>query len=330
MANRTTVKSDIQVINVPSVSNADLNTILQTKICDNVVFKEDVAVSQSSSVTAITCDFTGKDRINLTRTGGALQITVSGIADGDRVFLLITKTAGQAVTFVGVTDITPVVANITAASVVLFEVIRKSAYYFASAVIKSPLYATDTVEGTMRIGTVVENNALTSTTVVTTPGRIPKGSVSQVGIYKAASATQVDSGSDSGGINQPLVVQPSQLKRKIDELADATWLTLALSTGWQGTVQYFKDALGNIHLRANNLLRTSGFSGDDTNSETFGALPSGYLPEIETHFVINSKATNTRRLHVLKIGSNFVAITPDPDDYTANATIRFEVIFRAL
>lgn len=131
--NRTTVKANIVAENVPSVTNTKLNTMLNTYLADNLVFGADVAVPQSSSVSNITVDFVGKDRVDLTRLGGSLNITPTGISDGEVKYLLITKTAGQSVSFVGVTDITPVDDLVTAATTVLYEIIRKSSNYYAEA-----------------------------------------------------------------------------------------------------------------------------------------------------------------------------------------------------
>lgn len=330
MPNRTTVKSNIQGLNVPTVSNADMNQMLQTNICDNVVFKEDVGVNQYSSVNAITCDFTGKDRINLTRTGGSLQITLAGVVDGDRVFLLINKTAGQPITWVSVTDITPVLANVTAATTVVYEIIRKGSYYFANAIIKSPLYATDTVEGIIRIATQAEVDALSSATLAVTPTRLPRGSAVQVGMFEAATNTETDAGTDSAGTGRPLVVIPSQLKRKLDNLTDGpTHLTLTLSSGWSGTVQYGKDLAGNVFIRTENLERATALSG--TVGSSFATLPSGYLPTGDLKFVVSSEDDSfVRRIHCLSFNNAFdtLAIIPEPDDYPATALIQFYIMFK--
>ncbi len=133
MANRTTVKTNIQALNVPSVSNAKLEDMLNDNICDNVVFKEDVTSVITTPFTSIGLNFAGYDRINLTRTGGSLSISVSNVVDGQVVYVDITKTAGQSVSWINATDITPVVADVTAASRVLYEIVRKNTFYYARA-----------------------------------------------------------------------------------------------------------------------------------------------------------------------------------------------------
>jgi len=133
MANRTTVKSNIVTQNVPTVTNAIMTNMLNAELADNVRFREDVAVIQASAISAIVVDFAGKDRVDLTRTGGSLAISVTGIDDGETKYLLVTKTAGQAVSWVGITDITPVKANADALPLVLYELVRKGANYFVKA-----------------------------------------------------------------------------------------------------------------------------------------------------------------------------------------------------
>lgn len=144
MSNRTTVKSNIDTLNVPSVTNEDMGEMLKDNICDNVVFREDVAIAQTSTTSNVTLNFTGKDRIELTRTGGSLNITASGMDDGDTKYLLITKTAGQAVTFVGITDVTPVKYHANALSTVLYEIVRKGSNYYTKAWVETVLPASKT------------------------------------------------------------------------------------------------------------------------------------------------------------------------------------------
>lgn len=170
MSNRTTVKSNIQALNVPTVTNAILNTMLQSEMSDNLVFREDVVVSQSASVSAITVDFTGKDRIDLTRLSGTLNITLSGLGDGDVKYLLITKTVGQAVTFTGgAVDITPLKVNIDALSSVLYEIVRKGSNYFAKAWYDTIVDASTTTKGVQENATATEAQDGSSATLTITP-----------------------------------------------------------------------------------------------------------------------------------------------------------------
>jgi hypothetical protein len=190
MANRSTVKSNIIAQNVPTVTNAILTGMLNTELADNIRFREDVAVIQSAAASNITVDFTGKDRVDLTRTGGSLNLTLNNIGDGETKFLLITKTSGQAVTFVGVTDITPIKANANALSLVLYEVVRKGTNYFAKAWVENVKTASETIEGVLEVGTAAECNALSVINKIVTPGRIPVSSTTQRGVIETATTAE--------------------------------------------------------------------------------------------------------------------------------------------
>lgn len=208
MANRTSVKSNIVTKNVPTVTNAILTDMLNADMNDNLKFREDVAVSQSSGVSNINLDFTGKDRIDLTRTGGSLNLTASGIGDGETVFLLITKTVGQAITWTNVTDVTPVKENVTALSIVIYEIVRKASYYFARAWVESPVQGTDSVLGIWTAASQIEHNALSSTTKLCVPGRLPLIGIDQYGLSKLSPGGVAQMGQDTDLIpNQSVVRQ---------------------------------------------------------------------------------------------------------------------------
>lgn len=192
MSNRTTAKSNIITKNVPTVTNAIMTDMLNNELAENVVFREDVAVVQSSGSSNITVDFTGKDRVDLTRTGGSLNITLSGISDGEIKYLLVAKTAGQAVTFVGVTDVTPIKANANALSLVLYEIVRKSSFYFAKAWVENVKTATDTIEGVLETATQAESNALGAVDKTVTPGRQPIASTTQKGLIEIATQSEAN------------------------------------------------------------------------------------------------------------------------------------------
>jgi hypothetical protein len=202
MANRTTVKSNVTTKNVPTVTNAILTDILNNDMCDNVKFREDVAVSKVAGVSGITVDFTGIDRVDLQRTGGSLNITVSGIGDGETKFLLITKTAGQVVTWVGVTDVTDVKPNADALSVVTYEIIRKGSNFYARAVAETVILASD-----------AEAQGLTEALKVLTPATNPIASTGQTGLVKIAGAGEIAAGTDSAsGKGNVYCIPPSALK----------------------------------------------------------------------------------------------------------------------
>ena len=190
MANRITAKSNVDTKIVPKVTNEIHREMVKTDILDNVVFKEDVAVLQTSSTTNITCDFSGKDRINLTRTGGNLNISVTNIADGQVVYLLITKTAGQSISFVGVTDITPQTPVINTLATVTYMIIRKGSLYIAMALYNTVIQATESQKGIGEIASALEHQALSSLDKFCVPGYLPTASTSQKGLSQIASSAE--------------------------------------------------------------------------------------------------------------------------------------------
>lgn len=265
MANRTTVKSNIITLNVPSVSNADLEDMLNDNICDNVVFGEDVAVSQSSSVSAITCNFTGKDRIDLTRTGGSLAITVSGIGDGETKFLLVTKTAGQAVTFVGVTDVTPVKANADALSLVLYEIVRKNTSYFAKAWVETVQAASD-----------AETQAGSITNKFITPANLESktATTSRKGIAEMALAAEAQDGSSVALIINPQTLHyvtraQSYIRSTTGSFTVGTYVgtvvlnadNLTINLPSESTYDGHRIFILNAYNNSNNVVQGTGVGG---------------------------------------------------------------------
>lgn len=236
--NRTTVKANVISKNVPSVTNAVLTDMLNNDFADSIKFREDVAVSQTSSTTNITLDFSGKDRIDLTRTGGPLNISVSNLDDGDEKFILITKTSGQTVAFTGVTDITPVKENADALALVLYEITRKGSNYFVKAWVASPLNATTDVSG----------------------------------IVEKATPTERTSGATDKFIDAELLkVKTDEIDAKIDTGA---WQTPSYNAGFSGDPSnpfQYRLAYGRLEIRGNILSTT-------TTSGTAFTLPLAYRP----------------------------------------------------
>lgn len=328
--NRTTVKSNIQTLNVPSVTNAELNTMLRTYLSDNLKFLEDDARYQLSSATIINCDFTGKDRIDLERKAGPLQIHVAGIADGEEVFLLITKTAGNSISWVGVTDITPVKAYVTASSLILYSIVNKGGNYFSWAWIESVKQATISIPGIALIANQAEHDALSSTNKFCVPGYLPTPSTTQRGLYETATTSEIDAGSDSNGSGHKLTVVPSQLARRLGEVFESnSWANASLDVGWSGTLRYFLDNYGFLHLHAQDLTRTGSLS---LGSQDLISALSGVGPVFgEASFIIRSRNTSTggRYIHDLITGAGIgLQLMAAPNAYTAGDRIDFYVIFR--
>jgi len=317
MSNRTTAKSNIITKNVPTVTNAIMTDMLNNELAENVVFREDVAVVQSSGASNITVDFSGKDRVDLTRTGGSLNITLSGISDGEIKYLLIAKTTGQAVTFVGVTDITPIKANANALSLVLYEIVRKSSFYFAKAWVENVKTATDTIEGVLETATAAESNALSVVNKIVTPGRIPIASTSQKGISELATAAEGNALSDTtrpitpgtiptasttqkgvievataaqndAGTAGTLAVIASELKRKYDALValfnTATTLSLSSSPHAPFTVTSINGRRSGAVITVHAQVSASAPTGLKFIKHIDGYVSPGYVvPFVAAH-----------------------------------------------
>lgn len=338
MANRTTVKSNIIGLNVPSVTNNILNSMLNGELADNVVFREDVAVSQVSSISNITVDFSGKDRVDLTRTGGNLVITIANVGDGETKFLLVTKTAGQAVTWVGVTDITPIKANANALSLVLYEIKRKGSNYFAFAWVENVKTATDIIEGVLSIATAAEVAAMSVNNKIVVPGRIPNSSVSQKGFVQSASAAEcnglatynkyvppgylpissttqkglieVATGAENdAGTAGNLAVIASELKRKLDELQAYIGFRVVQRFRWD-------TATDTITTYTNTWPLTSHGLNNATGTYTFNLGA-----HTDTTYTVLAVAEGTGLVKISQINFNGGEVTiRTGDDGSPNAT----------
>jgi hypothetical protein len=199
--NRQSFTSNVTTKIQPLVTTAIHRDVLINDLAASVVFGQDVALPQTSTSSNITVDFTGKDRVDLTRTGGSLNITITGLDDGEVKYLLITKSPGQAVTFVGVTDITPIKQNANALNLVLYEIVRKGSYYFAKAWVENVKTATETIEGVAEVATQAESNALSVTNKMITPGRFPSASTTQRGISRFGTDMEADTGQTAYAAN---------------------------------------------------------------------------------------------------------------------------------
>lgn len=257
--NRQTFTSNVTSKIQPKVTTAIHRDMLINDLAASVVFGQDVAIPQSSAISNITVDFTGKDRVDLTRTGGSLNITVTGIDDGETKFLLITKTSGQAVTFVGVTDVTPVKQNANALNLVLYEIVRKSSYYFAKAWVENVKTATEDIEGVLETATSAEANALSVINKIITPGRIPIASTSQRGVVEHATSAENDAGTAGN-----LVVTAAEMKRKYDA---ALAYAYGLNTAMDVRTDNLEAKFAGIRVRLQATVTESG-----TASKTKGDL----------------------------------------------------------
>jgi hypothetical protein len=331
MSNRVTAKANIVTKDVPTVTNDIMNDMLNNEILENVVCREDVVVTQASSTTNITVDFTGKDRINLSRTGGPLNITVSGLLDGETKWLFITKNAGQAITFVTVIDVTPVKPVVSSQAYVIYMIVRKGSQYRALALLETIIQATTAQMGIGEIATQAENNALADVTKFCVPGYLPRATQSQDGIVRLAGLY------DAG---QTEAATPDMVSYRV---ADAV-ATIKISEAWinatrgldyqsHDQLSYFKDNTGIVHFKCVNLrpVTTIGRPG----LSLVAALPVGYRQGTSIiAFQVNGKLgsgfpPSDSFINVGYVKDNNVYITSFPTVMNANTYMDFYIIFRA-
>lgn len=341
MSNRTTVKSNIVTKCVPTVSNADMIDMLNTEMNDNLKFREDVAVAQAAATNNITVDFTGRDRVDLTRTGGALNITVSNIGDGEVKYLKIIKTSAQNITWVGVTDVTPCKPTAMLASTILYEIVRKGSNYWCRAFIESVAQASDSYLGVSSPASASENNALLNLSKYVTPGRLPNARTTQTGISRIATQAENNAGTDIDGNGKQLVVQPSELLRKIADLAlttPAAWTYLTKTAGWLGDVGVFIDKLGFLHVRIYNLHKNASLALVGLEFDyvvQYADIPQLVTLSYNLDFAVHSKTASAICSNTLSFGPGGttrpgISLSAGPDYYTANAVINAYFMFRLI
>ena len=100
-------KAQIAANNVPTVTNAINNTMLQNNILDNVVLRKDEKSSASGAgLATYTANFANNEQVILTGVNQNIAISFSNLEDGDVRYLYITKGAANVVSFTGALDMT--------------------------------------------------------------------------------------------------------------------------------------------------------------------------------------------------------------------------------
>lgn len=226
MANRTTIKSNIQTKNIPSVTNAILTDILNVEMCDNIVFKEDVAVTQVTSTSAVSIDFANKDAVYLDATGvsgSSIAITCNSIVNGQMLFLKVSKSSGKSISFVGFLDITSNTDYVTLATELFYRLIRKGTTYIAEALIKTVNPATENLAGIVEFASQAEHNELYVENKVCTPGLLPKSTENQTGLIHIATDDELNAGGDYNIDGDTLGVRASQLRARTKDTRKSYW-----------------------------------------------------------------------------------------------------------
>jgi len=312
MANRTTVKSNIVTKIQPMMVTAIHRDVLMNELADNVRFREDVAVIQNSASSAITVDFTGKDRVDLTRTGGSLAITISGMGDGEEKGLMITKTAGQVVSFVGVTDVTPVKQNADALASVLYIIKRVGSSFYAKAWVESPLYASESIPGVLHIASAAEGLALTNDTKAITPAKIPIASDTQRGLIRRATLAEAKAHDGSTALT------PARFLELLNYEMSANIMNLTGRDGNITVVEYDARKVGRLIV--GYFIARSAMDG----AWQVGTL-SGYIPVHGGNWsfcgAILTAGNEAGNGYVTQGGAIFIDINNPNDNYVFNFAI---------
>ena len=131
--NRTEVVSRVNSQIVPTVTNAIHRAFLIDDFVNSAVLRKDVITSATPVGNAVTADFTASDCITIT-TAVDLDITVSGMENGDVKYIVLTKNATNAVAFTGVADVTPQTTFLdNVLTSVVYEIVNKNGLIYARA-----------------------------------------------------------------------------------------------------------------------------------------------------------------------------------------------------
>lgn len=99
--------------------------MLNVEMMDNLKFRLDVSVNQSTTSSIVRLNYTDIDRINLTTTESELSIITTELEDGDEKWLYISKPTGCVISFVNEIDISPITDYNDAATILVYWIIRK-------------------------------------------------------------------------------------------------------------------------------------------------------------------------------------------------------------
>jgi hypothetical protein len=108
---------------------------LNNDILNSTVFRKDVINSTSAGGGLATCDFSNTDLITLS-ISDSVNISFTGLENGDVKYLYLTKPINKSVTFSAATEVTPFIKNITDLKTsVLYRIFSKNGLIFIKAVI---------------------------------------------------------------------------------------------------------------------------------------------------------------------------------------------------
>jgi hypothetical protein len=182
---------------------------------------------------------------------------------------------------------------------VLYEIVRKSSYFFAKAWAENVKSATDGIEGVLKTATQAESNGLSVTNKIVTPGRMPIAGDAQRGVAEIATAAECNALADTtryvtpgriplatetqqgiirvatqaendAGTAGNIAVIASELARKLQTSGEALSFTGVTATGLSITTLFGKKT-GNV------LFLTGRIGNTEWGQDLFLKTISGYV-----------------------------------------------------
>lgn len=284
--NRTEAKAAVNSDLVPVIKADILRNTLNNDLLSGIMFDKDTKASFTNVADAITIDFTPTDLITDTILLNAAtfspDITINGLQDGSERTLIVTKTAGNGVTFTNATDLSTDTTNIDDnLTVVVYSVINKNNVIYIkslnSILEKASNAEAQTGTDTRKYLTSEANQAhyvskKASQADAETGTEDTKYLTSKTNsdhfVSKKANQATVNAGSD----DVKYVTSQKLQSKLVDEFWE-DWNNASYGTGW-GTgsraLQYRKGIENSVQITG--VLSSSGASNIITT------LPAGYRP----------------------------------------------------
>lgn len=178
--NRTEIKTAVTTALVPTLTLAQHITLLNDEVNESTVFRKDVIASETPIGAAVTIDYSDKDTATVTITVST-TVSFTNIENGDVKYLVITKGAGNTISFAGATDLTNFNIYINSqAGIFLYSISNKNGVIYTKA---------STGAGTFD------------------PARLPLANTTAIGAAERTTQAEVD-----GGIDNARIVTPSTLR----------------------------------------------------------------------------------------------------------------------
>lgn len=199
--------------------------------------------------------------------------------------------------------------------------------------------ATPTQTGMLETSTNAETQAGTDSSKAVTPSSLSSRTATETrtGLAELATTAEATAGTDTERIVTPAGLQSklsAEYKSTTQLATPGAWtdVSSSMEAGWSGTLQYFIDYLGFIHIYAKQIKKSSNIT--ETTGEIIWDM-SGITVLITPEFITDSYdsgGAENRVLHVLRVNpegsGKGLAIFPEPNDYVANNDISFYITFR--